>query len=171
MSKAFTKQESSNEPVIVPPRAPLPPGVPNYVTERGMELLENERSELAAERTELNSMAGDSEERRRRLAVVNGRLRDVTERIATARIVTPRADPDTTVRFGAAVTLKTIAGDTPGNVRRLQLVGVDEAGESSSFVAFCAPIATAILGHRAGEQVTSHTGRGDQVLEIVDVEY
>ena len=33
--KAFTKDDASDGPLIVPPRAPLPPGVPNYVTARG----------------------------------------------------------------------------------------------------------------------------------------
>jgi transcription elongation factor GreB len=171
MSKAFTTENSGDEPVIVPPRAPLPPGVPNYVTARGMELLKREREGLVAERTLLNAMPADSEERRRRHALVNGRLRDLTNRIATARIVAPRLGTDKTVRFGARVTLRTINGDAPGTERRIQLVGVDEAGESASLVAFCAPVAAAILGHRAGEQVASPAGRGDEVLEIVDVEY
>lgn len=157
--------------MIVPPRPPLPPGVPNYVTARGMELLEHERNELVAERTRVNSMPADSEERRRELAVINGRLRDLAERMSTARIVAPRSDPDKTIRFGASVTLRTIEGESPGTVRRVRLVGVDEAGGSRSLVAFCAPVATAILGHRAGEQVMSHTGRGAEVLEIVEVEY
>jgi len=39
MSKAFTKDDDSPEPVLIPPRAPLPDGVPNYVTPRGLALL------------------------------------------------------------------------------------------------------------------------------------
>jgi hypothetical protein len=37
MSKAFTDEEADDLPLIVRPRAPLPPGVPNYVTARGLQ--------------------------------------------------------------------------------------------------------------------------------------
>jgi transcription elongation factor GreB len=172
MSKAFTKDEPSDEPVIVPERPPLPPGVPNYVTERGLKLLEDERAQLLAERAALSRADEDdaATEAKKQLRVVNQRLRDLTERIATARRVTPPARPDATVRFGATVTLKTVGGDERG-MRRIKLVGVDEAGESASLVSFTAPIARAILGHQPGDRVTRPAAGGEEVLEIVDVEY
>lgn len=175
MSKAFTKDDSSNDLVIVPERAPLPPGVPNYVTERGMRLLEEERRQLLAERARLTAMEEDadteSDERRKQLGIVNRRLRELTERISTARTVTPPEDAEGIVRFGATVTVRTVEGESSGESRRIKLVGVDEAQESASLVAFCAPIAKAVLGHKPGERVTRPTGTGEEVLEIVDVEY
>jgi transcription elongation factor GreB len=175
MNKAFTKDDDSYEPVIVPERAPLPPGVPNYVTERGMRLLEEERKQLIAERTRLHTANSDAdddaEEIKKQLGIVNKRLRDLAERIATARTVPPPARPDRTVRFGATVTLKALQGDAAGEARRIKLVGVDEAGESASLVAFYAPIARAILGHQSGDKVTRPTEGGEEVLEIIDVEY
>lgn len=173
MSKAFSNDDSSNEPVIVPDRAPLPPGVPNYVTERGRRLLEEERQELLAERARLNALESDdgAEEQRQQLGVVNKRLRDLTERIATARTVTQPARPDQAVRFGATVTLKSVEGGAAGEPRRIKLVGADEAAESADLVAFYAPIARAILGHYPGDRVSRRTETGEEVLEIVDVRY
>jgi transcription elongation factor GreB len=175
MSKAFTKDDSTHDPVIVPERAPLPPGLPNYVTERGLRLLEEERRELVAERGRLGELVNDGdsegEERRRQLGVIAQRLRDLNERIATARTVTPPEDPERTVRFGATVTLRTVANDFVGDSRRIKLVGVDEAQESASLVAFCAPVARAVIGHKPGERVTRPTDSGQETLEIVDVEY
>lgn len=175
MNKAFTKDDSSNDLVVVPERAPLPPGVPNYVTERGLRLLEEERQQLLDERARLNALEedpeADSDELRRQIGVVNRRLRDLSERLATARTVTPPDDPERTVRFGATVTVRTLQGQSPGESRRIKLVGVDEARESASLVAFCAPIAKAVIGHKPGERVTRPTGSGDEVLEIVEVEY
>lgn len=173
MSKAFTKEESGDDPVIVPERAPLPAGVPNYVTERGKALLEAEHRRLSDERARLKAEPPDDrdDERKKQLAIVNRRLADLSERIATARVVQPPEDPDKTVRFGATVTLRTREGGDAGEVRRLTVVGVDEAGESPDLVSFSAPIARAILGHRPGETVTRRTQSGEEVLEIVDVEY
>jgi transcription elongation factor GreB len=173
MSKAFSNDDSSNEPVIVPDRAPLPPGVPNYVTERGRRLLEEERQELLAERARLNALEPDdgAEEQRQQLGVVNKRLRDLTERIATARTVAQPARPDQAVRFGATVTLKSVEGGGAGEPRRIKLVGADEAAESADLVAFYAPIARAILGHYPGDRVSRRTESGEEVLEIVDVRY
>lgn len=173
MSKAFTREEPGDDPVIVPERPPLPPGVPNYVTERGKALLEDEHRRLCEERARLKEQVADDgdEERQKQLAVVNRRLADLSERIATARVVHPPESPDKVVRFGATVTVKTREGPNAGETRRITLVGVDEAGERPDLVSFTAPIARALLGHRPGETVT-HPARGtEEALEILDVEY
>ena len=44
MSKAFTKDDGPEQPVVIRHRPPLPEGTPNYVTLRGVESL---RAELA----------------------------------------------------------------------------------------------------------------------------
>jgi transcription elongation factor GreB len=175
MSKAFTKDDSSNDLMVVPERAPLPPGVPNYVTERGMRLLEAEREQLLADRSLLNAVDPDADtdtdELKKQLAAVNKRLRDLTERITTARTISPPDNPDQTVRFGATVTYRSVDGVQSGEQRQIKLVGVDEAGESASLVAFCAPIAKALIGQRPGDKVTRPSQSGDEVLEILAVEY
>lgn len=173
MSKAFTNEKSGDGPIIVPERAPLPPGVPNYVTERGKVLLEEEHRGLLEQRAQLKAEPpGDrDDERQKELAVVNRRLADLSERIATARVVQPPESPDKVVRFGATVTLRTREGAGAGEVRRITLVGVDEAGERPDLVSFSAPIARAVLGHRPGDSVSRRTQSGEEVLEILDVEY
>ncbi|HZD54306.1 MAG TPA: GreA/GreB family elongation factor [Woeseiaceae bacterium] len=173
MSKAFTKEETPDDPVIVPERAPLPPGVPNYVTERGKALLEDEHRRLSEERVRLKAEQTEegAEERNKALAIINRRLAELAERIATARVVQPPANPDKTVRFGATVTLKNLEGRAAGELRHITLVGVDEAGESADLVSFSAPIARAILGHRPGDTVRRRTQSGEEALQIVEVEY
>ena len=46
MSKAFTSEETAADPILVRARAPLPTGVTNYVTRRGLALLRQEASAL-----------------------------------------------------------------------------------------------------------------------------
>jgi len=172
MSRAFLKNETADDPVLIPPRAPLPPGAANYVTPRGLYLLRNELADLEAERARAQTDAPDETERTRRLATLNGQIAALNQRIATAKVVETRsADPTEGVRFGATVTLRTVSGKTPGAERRLTLVGVDEAAAASGRVAYTAPIARVLLGKRVGERAVLRLGGVEEVLELVGIEY
>lgn len=166
MSRAFTKEEAPEGPLVVPPRAPLPPGVTNYVTPRGLALLRDEQSALEAERSRLSEQ-GETDEHTRERAVLAGRLADLTARIASARVLDPSTQPPDEVRFGATVTLRTEDGDE----RRFTIVGVDEAATAPDRVAFVAPIARAVIGHRVGDTVTLRTPRGEESLQVTAIAY
>jgi transcription elongation factor GreB len=159
MSRAFTKEDSWEEP-IVPPRAPLPEGVPNYVTPRGLALLKDEQTALEAERARLVAQ-GDDERAKKALVVLARRGAELANRIATAQVVPPQHAYDD-VRFGARVTLR----DRAGSTRVFQIVGVDESDPDAGFVSFTAPIARAALGKRIGETVTFRAGGGEERLEV-----
>lgn len=174
MSKAFTKDEgAASEPVLVPPRAPLPDGVPNYVTARGLHLLRGELAELDAERarTETEPALGDEESRRRGLAVLQARRTELEARLRSAVLVDVATQPRSEVRFGAEVTVRTGSGQD----RTYAIVGVDEArasvGGDRNRVAFTAPLARALLGRRAGDLCTVRTPRGEEELEILAIAY
>lgn len=170
MSKAFTKDDEWEEPVVAP-RAPLPPGVPNYVTPRGLALLRAELVELEAARQRLDAARSDEVEQRRRLAIVGRRLSELGARLASAQLVDPRLQPHDAVRFGASVRLRTAAGAHAGEERALTIVGVDEADPAAGRIAFTAPIARAILGRAVGDSATLATARGDEELEILSIDY
>lgn len=167
MSRAFVKEDAPEAPLVIPPRAPLPAGVPNYVTPAGLAALRAERVALEDERARLD--AGDPSDavRQRERALVAGRLRDLAARLATAREVDPSSVNQEEVRFGAVVTFRS----PDGTERSLQIVGVDEAAADAGKVAFTSPIARATTGKRAGDPVTLQTPRGDETLEILAVDY
>lgn len=172
MSRAFVSDDAPDEPPIVPPRAPLPQGVPNYVTPRGLERLREEQAALQDERTRLTAARADSggpeeADRQRRLAVVSGRLADLAARLAIVRLVDPRSQTADTVRFGATVAVR---GDG-GTTRTLQIVGVDEADAAEGRVAFVSPIARALVGARLGETTTLRTPQGEEQLTVTAIRY
>ena len=149
MSRGFVKEDDALPPPVVPPRAPLPSGSPNYVTPRGLALLRAELTELEAERGRLDGAgAADAQARTQALLVLNGRISALTARLASAKVVEPRPEADE-VRFGATVTLA--AAGQPA--WRFTIVGVDEADAASGRLAFVAPLARAVLGKRVGDQV------------------
>jgi len=162
MSKAFTSEEATLE-VVVPPRAPLPPGVPNYVTPRGLELLRAELETLESERAEIER--GPEEGRGATLAAWSARLAELDRRLASAQRVDPAPGPATAVRFGSRVTV-----DEAGEEKTLEIVGVDEADPARGKIAFLAPLAKALLGRELGDTVSVTTPGKVRTLEVVAIE-
>ncbi len=167
MNKAFTKEDDAGEPAFVPPRAPLPPNVPNYVTVRGLFMLREELSTLGASRAALASPELTPDQASARV-VLQQRIAELEERLASASLVNPSEQPQEVVRFGARVSVQ---GDPPAAVRHLEIVGVDEADPSQGRIAFVAPLARALLGKQAGDVVTFTTPRGEEELEILTISY
>lgn len=168
MSRAFVKDDAPDGPPIIAPRAPLPKGVPNYVTPRGLKLLREERAGLEAERKRLSAEEAENTDRQRALTVVNGQLAALQERLAKARVVDPRKQQGLdAARFGATVTVQTEAGEA----RRFQIVGVDEADAAEGRLAFTAPMARAVTGKRAGETAKLETPEREETLILTAVAY
>jgi transcription elongation factor GreB len=171
MSRAFVKEDDAGEPPIIPPRAALPPGTPNYVTPQGLEKLRAELAELEAERSQVESNRENEADRTRQLTVINGKLSALTSRLASAKVVEPLNQPADEVRFGATVTLRTRSGGKPGTTRRFTIVGVDEASVEEGLIAFVAPIARAVTGARLGDVVKLRMGRVEEEVEVVEIRY
>lgn len=164
MSKAFTDEEAGDEPPLVPARAPLPPGTPNYVTPRGLVALRTEAAALQAQRAAAERIPADLE-RAHALGALARRRTDLEQRIASAEVVEavdPHADA---VRFGALVT---VSG--PGGERRYRIVGVDEADPAHGRIAFVSPLARALLGRAVGDAAHVRTPRGEEDLEILAID-
>jgi len=165
MSKAFTDEEAGEDAPIVAPRAPLPPGVPNYVTARGLARLREELAALQGERARADALANEKQ-RGRALGALTQRRVALERRIATAELVRPPSESLERVRFGAAVT---VAG--AGGERRYEIVGVDEADPAIGKLAFTSPLARALIGRAAGDSVRLYTPRGPEDVEITAVAY
>lgn len=171
MSSAFLKNETADAPVVIPARAPLPAGVANYVTPHGLALLRAELADLEITRAHTQGNAADETERTRQLALLNGRIGKLNERIGSAKVVDPHDQPHTEVRFGATVTLRTRNGKAKATERQLAIVGVDEANATQGRVAFTSPIARAMQGKHVGDSVSLRTERGETMMEITVIRY
>jgi transcription elongation factor GreB len=169
MSRAFIKEDASNEQIIVPARATLPPGTPNLVTPRGMALLQAELVMLETEHEELQAATLAAADRARELAVNEERLAALVDRMASAEVTALPAAPLTSVVFGCTVTLLTLTGRFAGEENRFTITGVDEADATGGLVAFTAPLVQAILGHAEGDEVTLKIGSGEQQLRILEI--
>jgi transcription elongation factor GreB len=166
MSRGFVKEDDQEETPIVPPRADLPEGVVNYVTQGGMDELLNEKQELISEKENLE--IADENERRIALNYINAKLQLLSNRIATAKIVDLNNQPNNEIRFGALVTLK-IMGKT--ELQQYQIVGVDEADISKGKISFISPIARILINKKVGEKPILILANEDRIFEIMEVVY
>jgi transcription elongation factor GreB len=166
MSKAFTQEDTDDPPLVVPPRAPLPEGTPDYVTDRGLARLTEELSRLERTKSRAESIEDDAE-RRRELAGLNARAAELSERIGSAVLVDRASIARDEVRFGATVRVR---GEDDGE-RTYRIVGVDEADAAHGLIAFVAPLARALLGKREGDVVTVRTPRCSEELEVIGIDY
>ncbi len=166
MSRGFVKEGDQEEIPIVPQRAYLPEGVPNYVTRAGMDQLLAEKQMLILEKDNIGS-TGENE-RRIALNYINAKLQLLNNRIDTAKIIDLREQPQNEIRFGAVVTLK---NEASGIIQVFQIVGVDEAGISKGKISFISPLAKALINKKTGDMVTLKRDRETVVFEIRDIAY
>lgn len=159
MSRAFTKEQDSVEPVY---RAEpeLPPGVKNHITRAGAERFQRRRAAIREERASL----GESSLDQARRIELDSEARWLDRRISTFVVTDPPEHPQR-VGFGTIVTLQGDRGQ-----RKIAIVGVDEADAASGLVSFRSPLALALHGTSVGDLATVRTPAGDEEWEVLAIE-
>ena len=144
MSRAFVKEPDGDSVELLPDR-PVSPHR-NFVTERGLALIEAEVARLQA------AVAGgeDAEPDRSKRAERRRDLRYWLARRASAEL-TPDPIRAEEVRFGHRVT---IARDD-GRRQTFRIVGEDEADPGKGLISHASPLAAALFGRRVGEKVSA----------------
>ena len=153
MSRGFIKEGDQEEIPMVPPRAYLPDGVPNYVTKEGLDALKKELKNLENERVK----AGDNYIM---VNFINASIKQLVDRINSAVEVDLSKVNKDTVSFGAWVRY---------NGRVVRIVGVDEADVNKGLVSFVSPIAKMLIGKKAGDFIELK-GKERIVVEEVSFE-
>ena len=166
MSRGFVKEDDQEEIPLVPPRADLPEGAINYVTEIGMDQLLLEKEQLIGERD--NFIMTNENERRIATNHINAKLQLLTNRIVTAKIVDLSKQPENEVRFGALVSLK-IGNDK--KFQKYQIVGVDEANIAKGKISFISPIARLLTDKKVGEKAVLKLAKEERTFEIMEIVY
>ena len=164
MSKAFTKEDDDAGEEIAAPRATLPDGATNYMTPGGATRFREELARCQEERARL-SAARDDADAAARLRRVEARIREITQSLASAEIVTARDARE--VLFGATVRVR----DGRGAETEYRIVGVDEADFDRGWVSWMSPIARALLQRKLKERVRFKFPSGEEELEIVGIAY
>jgi transcription elongation factor GreA len=100
---------------------------------------------------------------------IEARIRDVKHKLSHAHVVDiSQITNDGKVVFGATVTLYNL--ETEGEVQ-YKIVGEDEANIKEKKISIISPVARALIGKLARDEVEVTTPSGQVAFEIVKVEY
>lgn len=152
MSRAFVRENDGSEVPEDVPERPISEH-PNFVTERGLRLINERIRELE----EARQRAKASEDKVT-LATLERDLRYWQQRKASAKLVQPEPNP-TKVRFG----IRAIVQLEDGEERSYALVGEDEADPAHGLISWISPIAQALLGAQVGDEVNLQGQRAEVV--------
>ena len=104
-----------------------------------------------------------------RQSFIEGRIAELEGKLSNAQIIDPRLlDADGRCVFGATVEVEDMDS---GNVVAYQIVGDDEADIKQGKISISSPIARALIGKYAGEQVEVQAPGGIRSYEVLDVRY
>lgn len=155
MSRGFIKEGDQEEIPMVPPRAYLPKGMPNYVTKEGLNALNKEREDLENERVAASGNYIMSN-------FIDAKMKLLITRINTAvEVDMTKADKET-VSFGAYVKY---------NGRTVRIVGVDEADYTKGLLSFISPVAKALVGKKVGDKFEIKIPKGTETIEVQGIWY
>jgi transcription elongation factor GreB len=153
MSKAFTNEDAGvPEPPLRAVAAPKPGARP--FTQEGLDAL---RGRAEALRQELGDAAPPGE---------RARLEALEALIASAVVIGAPAD-SARVSFGAWVDLE----DEGGRPARYRIVGADEAEPKSGLLSFESPLARALLGKAAGDEVHVELPKGTRTFRVTQIRF
>ena len=109
--------------------------------------------------------------RKKQLGEIDRRVRYLGKRLETLRVVdAPPSDP-AAIYFGAHVELEPEAGKPQQLVPRYRIVGPDETDARRGWISIDSPLARALLGKRAGDEVDATLPGGPTRATVTRVEY
>ena len=165
MSRAFVKENDLEHAGIDIPERPLS-DEPNYVTPRGLNLLNQTIDDLEKERETLIAKKDDPMVKQK-IAVIERDMRYFAARIESAILTNPQEEDPSHVLFGAKVTVE----DEEEKLLTFEIVGEDEANIHEGRVSYLSPLAEALLGASVGDEVVWEKPIGDSYLTIQKINY
>ena len=151
------------------------------MTPRGYKILEDELKKLKFEErpTIVNAIAearalGDLSENaeyhyaKDKQGFIEGRIRELESKLSRAEVIDITKLEGTSVKFGCTVT---ICDESTDEEVTYKIVGVDEANIKKNLLSVEAPLARAMIGKEAGDEIKLNTPSGMKQYEILEVKY
>ena len=150
------------------------------MTPRGAAKVKDELARLKAERPKISREIGIARDHgdisenaeyhaaKERQGMVEAQIKDLEDKLARVEIIDPTKLSGSKVRFGATVSLSNVETSESSTY---QIVGADEANIDEGTISVSAPLARALIGKEAGDEVTVNLPGGRRTYEITSVEF
>ena len=166
MSRAFVKESDDDLSAGELPERPVPTHV-NYVTPKGLELLQARVRELSDHHEQLKREQGDDSQAKQKLREIERDLRYFRAQLERASVVDLSHQPRDEVHFGAAVKIE----DESGALQTFTIVGDDEADVAQGRISWASPLARAMIGAKVGDSVVWRRPAGETEVSIIEITY
>ncbi|MEI7894370.1 MAG: transcription elongation factor GreA [Myxococcales bacterium] len=103
---------------------------------------------------------------RDRQSFIEGRIKDLVNKLALAEIIDPAKVEGFRVAFGATVTLSNTATE---DTVTYQILGADEADLAKGSISITSPLARALIGKEPGDEVRVQMPGGPRTYEVLEV--
>lgn len=101
-------------------------------------------------------------------AFIEGRIKDIEDRLARALVVDPKEIRTDKIVFGATIKLKDLDSE---EIKNYSIVGTDEADIKAGMISIESPVARQLLNKKEGDSVTVRVPKGEIEYEILSVKY
>ena len=154
----------------------MPERVP--MTPKGAAKIRDDLARLKAERPKISRDIGTARDHgdisenaeyhaaKERQGMVEAQIKDLEDKLARSEVIDPARLTGTRIRFGATVSLSNVETDEQSTY---QIVGADEANIDEGTISISAPLARALIGKEAGDEVTITLPVGKRTYEIIEV--
>lgn len=154
-------------------RVPMTPAGAKMLREELKRLREVERPRNVKDIEEARAQGDLSENAeyhaaKERQGFIAGQMAEIEDRLSRAQVIDPAKLSGERVAFGATVALINTA---TGEEVTYQIVGEHEASLERGTISITSPMARALLGHEADQEVRVQTPSGPRLYEIVSVEF
>jgi transcription elongation factor GreA len=105
---------------------------------------------------------------REKQSFIEGRIKEIEDKLARAEIIDPAKVAGSKVAFGAWVKLSNTQTEEEVKYR---IMGADEANLEQGTISITSPLARALLGKEEGDEVKVRMPGGERVYEILEVTF
>jgi transcription elongation factor GreA len=105
---------------------------------------------------------------RDRQSFIEGRIKQIEDRLARAEVIDPSKLAGDKVAFGATVKLANV--DT-GEEATYRLLGADEADLAKGTISITSPLARSLIGKAVGDEVKMQMPGGERTYEVLDITF
>jgi transcription elongation factor GreA len=105
---------------------------------------------------------------RERQSFIEGRIKEIEDKLARAEVIDPSKLAGDRIAFGATVR---VSNSDTGEEATYRILGADESDLAKGSIGITSPLARSLLGKQVGDEVTVRMPGGQRTYEILDISF